>query len=105
MGYGLPRNPANEVRELAKSVDSNAEPGDSKTTAHSDQTEPQNNRQGSRHRFPWDRRQHTEVENNDRRDKHPQQQQELALGNQIRLARLIDQFGNLEHGTMHRQLL
>ena len=49
--------------------------------------------------------QHTEIEHDDHGDEEFQQEEKLALCNQVGLAGLIDQLGNLAHGAMHRQVL
>ena len=46
-----------------------------------------------------------EVHDHDGRDEDPQDQDELALGEQVGLARLVDQVRDLEHRPVHRQLL
>ena len=50
------------------------------------------------------RRQPAEVSRNNDRDESPQQQDEFALRDQIRLAGFVDQFRNFAHGAMHRQV-
>src|SRR5213078_3483699 len=37
-------------------------------------------------------------------DKEPQKKQEATLGEQVRLAGLVDQLGDLAHGAMHRKV-
>ena len=59
---------------------------------------------GDGNRLVRHRRQHAEVEHDDDGNEEPQDQQEFALGDQIGLAGLVNQLGNLEHGTMHRHL-
>ena len=49
--------------------------------------------------------QHAEVQNNHDGDENPQQQQELALREEVGLAGLVDQLGNLPHRAVHRQIL
>ena len=48
--------------------------------------------------------QHSEIENDYDGDKDPQNQQELALRDQIGLASLVDQLRNLAHGAVYRQV-
>ena len=49
--------------------------------------------------------QQAKVKQNNDGNKRPQQQDELPLCHQIRLASLINQFRNLAHRAMHRQVL
>ena len=46
-----------------------------------------------------------EVDRDDDPDERLENQQELALLNEVGLARLVDQLGDLEHGRMHRHVL
>ena len=48
---------------------------------------------------------HREVGDDDRADEDLEDQEELALLNQVGLARLVDQLGDVGHRAMHRQLL
>ena len=59
----------------------------------------------TRDRLAGHRLQHAEVHDDDDRDECPQQHQELALRDQIGLAGLVNQFGDLAHGAMHGQVL
>ena len=46
-----------------------------------------------------------EVEQNDDGDERPEQKDEFALGDEIRLAGFVDEFGDFAHGAMHGQVL
>ncbi len=46
-----------------------------------------------------------EVEHHDHADEHLEQQDELALRDQVGLAGLVNQLGDLEHRRVHRQVL
>src|SRR5205085_7311529 len=81
------------------------EPRDAIAAGNADQAKSQNDRQSDGNWLALDRRQHTEVENNDYRNENPQEQEKLALGDQIGLAGFIDQFRYLAHRAMHRKVL
>ena len=49
--------------------------------------------------------QRAEVERDDGADEELEDQQELALLDQVGLARLVDELGDLEHRLVHRQVL
>ena len=49
--------------------------------------------------------QEAEVDDDDEADEELQEQDELALGDQVRLARLVDQLGDLPHRLVHGQVL
>ena len=49
--------------------------------------------------------QDAEIEHDDDGDEALEQQQELALGDEVRLASLVDQLGNFEHRAVHWQVL
>src|SRR6185369_9015291 len=84
-----------------ESVDADAEPSDSVTTRDTDQTEQQND-----HDAEWfHSRQHAEVKNDHDGDERFENQNELTLRRQVRLAGGVDQLGNLAHGAVHRQFL
>jgi hypothetical protein len=46
-----------------------------------------------------------EVHHHDDRDEGPEEGEELALGDEVGLAGLVDELGDLEHRPVHRQLL
>jgi hypothetical protein len=48
--------------------------------------------------------QDAEVEHHDHADEHFEQQDELALRDQVRLARLVNELGYLEHRPVHRHV-
>jgi len=48
---------------------------------------------------------HREVDDHDNADEQLEQQDELSLRDQVRLARLVDQLGDLEHRLVHRHVL
>ena len=49
--------------------------------------------------------QETEVENDDRADEGFENQEKLALRDQVGLAGLVDQLGDFEHGAVDRHVL
>ena len=49
--------------------------------------------------------QHTEVCDNHRADEDPQHENELTLGDQVGLTRLVDQLRDLAHCPVHGQVL
>ena len=51
------------------------------------------------------RRQHAEVQHDHDGDEDPQEQQELALREEVGLAGLVNQLGDFAHGAVHRQVL
>src|SRR6266566_6356236 len=92
-------------------VHPDAEPGYPVAAGDSDEAEQQNDehlarRKAAHHGAGRVRRlrQRAEVQRHDRADKEPQNQQEPTLGEQIGLAGLVDQLGDLAHGAMHGEV-
>ena len=110
---GLQRNGKAWVRFAAQSckcrprvrecIHANPEPRHTVAACDANQAEPQDDGQG--YRNISHRRQPAEVHRDNDRNESPEQNNELALRDEIRLARLIDQFGNFAHRTMNRQVL
>ena len=96
---------------VRKGVDANPEPGDAVAPPHADEAEQQDDdhlergisvRHGAARRDVF--RQHAEVDGDDRADEQPEEEQESALPEEIRLAGFVDQLGDLPHGAMHREI-
>ena len=85
---------------VREGVDADAEPRDAVAAGNADQAEEQDDRDLHR----GEMLQHVEVEDHDHADEQLQQQDELALRDQVGLARFVDQFGDLVHRSMHRQV-
>ena len=92
-GEGGPR-----VRE---GVDADAEPGHPVGARDADEAEQQDDDDLA----GLEVQERPEVEHDDGADEDFQEQDELALGDEIRLAGLVDQLGDLEHGLVHGQVL
>ncbi len=86
---------------IGKRVYANAEPGHAIAAGNSQHAEEENDEDAKRVHV----QQHAEIEHDDHGDEALQQQQELALGDQIGFAGFIDQLGNLAHGAVHGQIL
>ena len=82
-------------------VDADAEPGDAVAAGNADEAEEQDDGDPERPEV----QQRAEVERDDRADEQLEQQDELALRDQVRLARLVDQLGHFEHRRVHGQVL
>ncbi len=82
-------------------VDADAEPGDAVAAGDADQAEDENDDD------LVDREvlQHAEVQRDDRADEDLENEDELALRDQIRLAGLVDQLGDLAHRLVHGHVL
>ena len=87
---------------IGKRIDTNAEPRHAVTARNPDQTENQNNRQSDRNRLH--RGKPAKVHNDHDRDKHPQNQQEFSLRNEIGFAGLVNQLGDIPHGLVNGQV-
>ena len=87
---------------VGEGVDADAEPRHAVAAGDADQAEDQDDR--DLHRVDMCE-QHAEVQQDDRPDEDLEDQDELALRDQIRLAGLVDQLGDLAHRAMHRQRL
>ena len=101
---GLAGQAGESGARVGEGVDPNAEPRHAVAARDSDQAEEKNDGQRDGNRLIRHRRQHAEIEHDDDGDEEPQDQQEFALGDQVGLAGLVNQLGNLEHGTMHGHL-
>ena len=108
---GLERNGVNRKRlapqagergpGVGEGVDADAEPGHAVAAGDADQAENEDDGDLDRREVP----QHAEVEDHDHADEQLEQQDELPLRDQIRLARFVNELGHLEHRRMHRQVL
>ena len=86
---------------VGERIHANAEPGHAVASGDAHQAEQQDD-------DDLDRRevlQRAEVENHDDADEHLEEQDELALGDQVRLAGLVNQFRDLQHRAVHGQVL
>ena len=90
---------------VGEGVDADAEPRHAVAAGDADDAEQKNDRQSDRDRLAGNRSQPSEVSQDDDRDEDPQDQQELALGDQVGLAGLVDQLGDLEHRLVDRHVL
>jgi len=90
---------------VGEGVDADAEPGDAVAAGDADQAERQDDRQGDADRPPRHRVEPPVVGADDHRDERPQHEDELALGDEVGLARLVDQLRHLEHRLVHRHRL
>ena len=85
---------------VGERVHTNAEPGHAVTAGDANQAEQQDND----HPLPLHLAKEAKVHDHDRADEDLQQQQELTLRDQVRLASLVNQLGDLAHGTVHREI-
>ena len=94
-----------EAREggagIGEGVDPDPEPGDPVAAEDADHAEEQDDDDLDRLEVLQD----PEVEDDDHRDEQLQDHEELALGDQVRLAGLVDQLGDLTHRLVHGQVL
>src|SRR4029077_4240681 len=86
---------------IGKCVYADAEPGHAIAAGNSQDAEQENHH----HAEGVHMQQHAEVEHDDHGDEGLEQDQKLALRDQIGFAGVIDQLGNLAHGAVHRQIL
>ncbi len=86
---------------VGEGVDPDSEPSDPVAAADPDQAEKQDDRYCPCGHAP----QHAEVHHHDDANENFEEQDELALSHQIGLARGVNQLGNFEHRSMHRQIL
>ena len=98
-GNGLPVEAGERRARVGERVDADAEPGHAVAAGDADQAEQQDDRHPER----LEVLQEAEVDDDDRADEDLQDQQELALLDQVRLAGLVDQLGDLAHRRVHRQ--
>ncbi len=109
-GVGLARETGEGGAGIGERIHADAEPGHAVAARDTHETEEQDHGDFDA-RIAADQvarridrgREHAEVDPDDRPDEDPQDQQKLALGDQVGLARLIDQLGDLEHRLVHRQ--
>ncbi len=92
-----PRERRARVRER---VHADAEPCDTIAARDADKAEEQDDDDLHRREVP----QHAEVEDHDDADEDLEQEDELALGHEVGLARLVNQLGDLEHRRVHRHV-
>jgi hypothetical protein len=85
---------------VGERVDADAEPGHAVAAGHADQAEQQDEQ--DLRGLETDQR---EVRHDDGADEDLENQQELALLDQVGLARLVDQIRHVGHRPVHRQLL
>ena len=102
---GLAAQAGKRRARIGEGVDPDAEPRHAVAAGDADQREKQDDRQGQDDRLTGHRRQPTEIRGDDDRDEAPQDQDELALGDQVGLARLVDQLGDLQHAAVHGKVL
>ena len=89
---------------VREGVHANAEPGHAVAARDTDEAEEEDDKYAERrHRFVLD--EEPEVQNDDRADEDLQDQDELALGDEVLLAGLVDEVRNLEHRLVDRQVL
>ena len=86
---------------VGEGVHADAEPGDAVAPADADQAEDQDDDHPERLVVL----QHAEVQHHRRADEHLEDEDELPLRDQIRLAGFVDEFRNLQHRRVHRQVL
>ena len=98
---GLAAQPGKRRPRVGEGVHANPEPRHSVASRNSHHAEEQNDR--NPHRLVVT--QHAEVQHDDDGDEDPQQEEEFALRDEVRLAGFVDQLGNFAHGAVHRQVL
>ena len=86
---------------VREGVHADAEPGDTVAAGDADQAEDQNDQ----HPEPLELLQHPEIKHDDRADEDFENQDELALCDQVGFAGLVNQLRHLAHRGMHRQAL
>ena len=96
----LAREAGERGARVREGVDADAEPRDAVAAGDADQAEEQDDRDLHRGEVL----QHAEVEDHDHADEQLEEQDELALRDQVGLARFVDQLGDLVHRSMHRQV-
>ena len=86
---------------IGKSIDADSEPGDSVASADAYEAEDQNDG----NLLGGEMLEEPKVNHHDDADEDLENEDELALCNQIGLAGLVDQLGNFTHGFVNRQIL
>ena len=100
-GEGLAAEAREGGARVGEGVHADAEPGDAVAAGDADQAEEQDHD----HLDGVEVQQEAEVDDHDRADEELEDQDELALRDQVGLAGLVDQLGDLEHRAVHRQVL
>ena len=100
-GEGLAPQAGEGRARVGEGVDADAEPGDAVAAGDADQAEEQDDDDPAR----LEVQQETEVQDHDDPDEDLEQQDELALRDQVRLAGLVDQLGDLPHRLVHGHVL
>ncbi len=100
-GVGLALQAGVSRARVGEGVDADAEPSDAVAAADADQREQQDDGDLQRLEVP----EHAEVEDHDDADEDLEQQDELALRDQVGLARLVDQLRDLAHRPVDRHVL
>ncbi len=103
-GIGLAAQTGERRARIRESVHANAKPGNAVTAAHAHQAEKQNNRQGDGNGFARNGSEHAEIQHDDNRYKNPEQEKELALRREIGFAGFVNQFGDIAHRFVNRQV-
>src|SRR5579863_7496303 len=99
-GIGFAGERGKGSARVRESVDANAEPSDAITAGDADEAEGEDDDDACCFHVL----EHAEVKQDDDCDKYPKQKDEFSLGDEIGFASLVDQFGDLAHGAMHRQV-
>src|SRR5206468_1618389 len=86
---------------VGERVDPDAEPRDAVAAGDADQAEEQDDEDAE----GVEVLQEAEVDNDDEADEDLEEQDELALGDQVRLAGLVDELGDLSHRLVHGKVL
>ncbi len=86
---------------VGEGVDADAEPGHPVAPGDTDEAEQKDDDHADRGEMQQD----AVVENDDRADENLENEEELALRDQIGLAGLVDQLGDLAHRGVHRKVL
>src|SRR5256885_11814901 len=86
---------------VGERVDTDAEPRDAVAAGDADQAEEQDDEDAE----GVEVLQEAEVDNDDEADEDLEEQDELALGDQVRLAGLVDELGDLSHRLVHGKVL
>ena len=100
-GIGLAAETGKGRARIGEGVYANAEPSHAIAAGNSQDAEEENDEDAKRVHV----QQHAEVEHDDHGDEALQEQEELALGDEIGFAGFVDQLGDLAHGAVHGQVL
>ncbi len=85
---------------VGERVDPDPEPGDARAPGDAEQAEQQDHDDLERLHVP----ERPEVDRHDAADEQPEERQELGLLEQVGLAGLVDELGDLEHGLVDRKV-